>query len=81
MQVHRNPSFPLCALDQKDMKQMDPEEYLELNKNGNSRKNINVILGSYNRAMKSLGEINSTKHKWSKVDQNSILSIELSLQE
>ena len=35
---------------------MDPEEFLELNKNGNTRKNSNAALSSYNRVMKKLGE-------------------------
>ena len=35
---------------------MDPEEFLELNKNGNTRRNMNVALSSYNRVMKKLGE-------------------------
>ena len=38
------------------MEQMDPEEYLELNKNGNSRRNQDVALRSYERVMNQLGQ-------------------------
>ena len=38
------------------MEQMHPEEYLELNNNGNSRRNQDVALRSYEGVMNELGQ-------------------------
>ena len=52
----RNPNYARRDLDHKEMAQMDPDEYLQLNRNGNSRKNEEVAVRSLEKTMAKLGQ-------------------------